>query len=64
MTRDDEKDERTGRERDGVGKPPSGIPGGEPGARGEDDEDTLPGAPGDSDTPLGDTDQHSRVPSQ
>jgi len=47
-----------------AGKPPSGIRGGEPGARGEGDEDALPGAPGDSDTPLGDTDQHSRVPSQ
>lgn len=25
----------------------------------ETDEDTLPAAPGDSDTPVGDTDQHS-----
>jgi hypothetical protein len=56
MTRDEE--------RDGRGKPASGIPGGEPGARGDEDKDTKPGAPGDSDTPLGDTDQHSRVPSQ
>jgi hypothetical protein len=39
---------------------------GEPGARGGTggDEDTLPGAPGESDTPLGDTDQHSDVPSE
>jgi hypothetical protein len=51
-------------EDDYPGKPASGIRGGEPGARGGDDADTLPGAPGDSDTPLGDTDQHSRVPSQ
>lgn len=51
-------------ERDGRGKPASGIPGGEPGARGEEDRDTVPGAPGESDTPLGDTDQHSDVPSQ
>lgn len=39
----------------------------ETGARGGDDSrdaDALPGAPGDDDTPLGDTDQHSRVPSQ
>jgi hypothetical protein len=57
MTRDDENAGR-------AGKPASGIRGGEPGARGRDDEDTLPGAPGDSDTPLGDTDQHSDVPSQ
>jgi hypothetical protein len=46
------------------GKPPSGIRGGEPGAEDEEDRDTLPGAPGRSGTPLGDTDQHSRVPSQ
>lgn len=26
---------------------------------GDADADTPPGAPGDSDTPLGDTDQHS-----
>ena len=25
----------------------------------DSDADTAPGAPGDSDTPLGDTDQHS-----
>jgi hypothetical protein len=28
-----------------------------------DDADTVPAAPGDSDTPLGDTDQHSDAPS-
>jgi hypothetical protein len=34
------------------------------GAEGEKDKDVLPGAPGKSDdTPLGDTDQHSKVPS-
>jgi hypothetical protein len=58
MTNDDEKRD------DYPGKPASGQRGGEGGARGEDDKDTLPGAPGDSDTPLGDTDQHSDVPSQ
>lgn len=39
----------------------------ETGARGGDDTrdaDALPGAPGSKDTPLGDTDQHSEVPSQ
>jgi hypothetical protein len=38
---------------------------GEPGARGGDSEnaDTLPAAPADDDTPLGDTDQHSNVSS-
>jgi hypothetical protein len=36
----------------------------EPGAEGESDKDTLPAAPSkDDDTPLGDTDQHSKVPS-
>lgn len=59
MTQDDEQ--RPDRD---TGKPPTGFRGGEGHARGEDDEDTLPGAPGDSDTPLGDTDQHSDVPSQ
>jgi hypothetical protein len=34
------------------------------GAEGEEDKDTLPAAPSKSDdTPLGDTDQHSEVPS-
>jgi hypothetical protein len=34
------------------------------GAEGDEDKDTLPGAPSESDdTPLGDTDQHSKVPS-
>ena len=34
------------------------------GAEGGDDKDTLPAAPSKSDdTPLGDTDQHSKVPS-
>ena len=34
------------------------------GAEGDDDADTLPAAPNeDDDTPLGDTDQHSQVPS-
>lgn len=34
------------------------------GAEGSDDKDTLPAAPSkDDDTPLGDTDQHSEVPS-
>jgi len=34
------------------------------GAEGGDDADTLPAAPAqDDDTPLGDTDQHSEVPS-
>jgi hypothetical protein len=34
------------------------------GAEGGDSEnaDTLPAAPADDDTPLGDTDQHSEVP--
>jgi hypothetical protein len=32
------------------------------GAEGGEDKDTPPGAPGESDTPLGDTDQHSQVP--
>lgn len=59
MSHDDDRD-RAGT----PGKPPSGLRGGEPGARGDEDEDTVPGAPGDSDTPLGDTDQHSDVPSQ
>jgi hypothetical protein len=38
---------------------------GEPGARGGDSEnaDTLPAAPAEDDTPLGDTDQHSGVSS-
>lgn len=39
----------------------------ETGARGGDetrDADALPGAPGSKKTPLGDTDQHSKVPSQ
>jgi hypothetical protein len=39
---------------------------GEPGARGGDDSpsaDSLPAAPSDDDTPLGDTDQHSDVSS-
>jgi hypothetical protein len=58
MTPDDDK------RPDHPGKPAAGIPGGEPGARGEDDKDSPPGAPGKSDTPLGDTDQHSDVPSQ
>jgi len=38
----------------------------ETGARGGEesrDADALPGAPGSDDTALGDTDQHSRVPS-
>lgn len=37
------------------------------GARGGDetkDADALPGAPGSKKNPLGDTDQHSKVPSQ
>jgi hypothetical protein len=59
----DEEDDRADRPNVG-GKPRSGLTGGEPGARGEDDADTIPGAPGKSRTPLGDTDQHSRVPSQ
>jgi hypothetical protein len=58
MTQDDEKRD------DYPGKPASGQRGGEGEARGDGDKDTLPGAPGDSDTPLGDTDQHSDVPSQ
>jgi hypothetical protein len=34
------------------------------GSEGEKDKDTLPAAPSkDDDTPLGDTDQHSEVPS-
>jgi hypothetical protein len=34
------------------------------GSEGETDKDTLPAAPSkDDDTPLGDTDQHSKVPS-
>jgi hypothetical protein len=34
------------------------------GSEGEQDKDTLPAAPSKSDdTPLGDTDQHSKVPS-
>ena len=34
------------------------------GSEGEDDKDTLPAAPSKSDdTPVGDTDQHSEVPS-
>ena len=34
------------------------------GSEGETDKDTLPAAPSKSDdTPLGDTDQHSEVPS-
>jgi hypothetical protein len=34
------------------------------GSEGEQDKDTLPAAPSkDDDTPLGDTDQHSKVPS-
>jgi hypothetical protein len=34
------------------------------GSEGEKDTDTLPAAPSkDDDTPLGDTDQHSEVPS-
>jgi hypothetical protein len=34
------------------------------GSEGEEDRDTLPAAPSESDdTPLGDTDQHSKVPS-
>jgi hypothetical protein len=34
------------------------------GSEGEKDKDTLPAAPSKSDdTPLGDTDQHSEVPS-
>jgi hypothetical protein len=39
---------------------------GEPGARGGSDSpnaDTLPAAPADDGTPLGDTDQHSNVSS-
>ena len=39
---------------------------GEPGARGGDESpnaDTLPAAPADDGTPLGDTDQHSNVSS-
>jgi hypothetical protein len=39
----------------------------ETGARGGDetrDADALPGAPGTRKNPLGDTDQHSKVPSQ
>jgi hypothetical protein len=39
---------------------------GEGGARGGSDSpsaDRLPAAPSDDDTPLGDTDQHSEVPS-
>lgn len=39
---------------------------GEPGARGgsgSENADTLPAAPADDDTPLGDTDQHSDVSS-
>jgi len=38
---------------------------GEPGARGGKSEnaDTLPAAPAEDDTPLGDTDQHSDVSS-
>lgn len=59
MTQDEEQ-----REDDDAGKPASALRGGKPGARDGDDKDTLPGAPGDSDTPLGDTDQHSDVPSQ
>ncbi|MDO8210519.1 hypothetical protein [Conexibacter sp. CPCC 206217] len=58
MTQDDEKRD------DDAGKPASGLRGDKPGARDGDDKDTLPGAPGDSDTALGDTDQHSDVPSQ
>jgi hypothetical protein len=34
------------------------------GSEGEQDKDTLPAAPSESDdTPLGDTDQHSKAPS-
>jgi hypothetical protein len=34
------------------------------GSEGEEDKDTLPAAPSQNDdTPLGDTDQHSKVPS-
>lgn len=58
MSNDDDKPE------DYPGKPASGLRGGNGGARGDDDKDTLPGAPGSSDAPLGDTDQHSDVPSQ
>ena len=36
---------------------------GDIGAEGEKDADNLPAAPNDDDTPLGDTDQHSQVPS-
>jgi hypothetical protein len=49
------------RERDQPQEPPENRPD-EPGAEGGADSpaaDTLPGAPADDDSPLGDTDQHS-----
>jgi hypothetical protein len=56
----DEKDRERDRRRAPEDEP------GEPGARGGSDSpnaDTLPAAPADDGTPLGDTDQHSDVSS-
>lgn len=58
---DDHEQDRERDEQDEAAREP-----GEPGARGGErspSADRFPAAPADDDTPLGDTDQHSDVPS-